>query len=721
MGPALVHPEIALALSPERLRALMGPGARGALASKAPLEIARQLFAFALADDLVARFRTVERLANGFGPEALVECARIAGLALDPRAIREGAADVAADVVLASCTKSAGRARGERAARTLARARIRLDRFFLPRSSYELVGVVTAPAPAAPNDARDHARDHATDDEARLAGRLRDWLGDAYRALFLVEDDRQRLHAAVLYEAPPIALIAWPRDSRGRAGAPHRVAHAPLLADIVRIDRAAKRILVTPAREAHLLPLARAFGVALHGDAAHYSERPSFSFKTLQAMGAAGFARHPRPLGVAAWAVIGCQWDSGREERIEVRSDDALSSLEAQTRLDGGYYPRVTLRVECDAPADASPSARGVVDLFVQLPHRITVSDPALEDVARRAASSLGILEPGALPDDLATLAPWVHFEWRWREAFGDAAFAALVKRKILTRARAGKGVASTAHRPLGSSVKLTRVPGEDLHFATPLDFSVPAFDAREDATEAWRLDEDALARHLRAVMGLRPPSGTRVEGVMDLGTLVVKSGRARVFYAATRPRKGLVAAMRAACKLGVTPLVCVPRGRRLEGEGLVQVELDLHEQIGVAATTALVTGRIASALGVGDEIDPWRLAEPDEALVLDRRTKRAWLTGVLLVHLAEGAYRLLERLAIEGGGAVGVKELGAYVSGAASDVDVVVRKARARLPQQVARSFAAAGVVLPEGLVETLAVIDGRGEYRLGVGCKLV
>jgi len=157
-----------------------------------------------------------------------------------------------------------------------------------------------------------------------------------------------------------------------------------------------------------------------------------------------------------------------------------------------------------------------------------------------------------------------------------------------------------------------------------------------------------------------------------------------------------------------------------MEGDGIVQVELDLHEQLGVAATTGLVTGRIATALGIEDEVDGWRLAEADEVLVMDKKRKRVWLLGVELIHLVEGTYKLLERLVMEAGGAVDVRALGEYVS-AAADSDVVVRKRRARLLAQVERSFVDAQTILPAGLAEELVVIDRRGAYRLGVGWKVI
>jgi hypothetical protein len=576
-----------------------------------------------------------------------------------------------------------------------------MDRFFVTRASYELVASVAPTAVSGPR--------WTTDARRELERLVALWLGDSFRALWTTTDEVGRLHVAVLY-APPASVVTWPAS----ASSPVRTIAPSLLADVARLDPAEHRLLLTLAREPHLAPLAGALGGAVHGDPAYYGLRPSFSFKTLQALGAAGFARLPKPPGVRAWSIVGCQWDSGREERIESRSDDALASLEARTQMDGGYFPRLTLRIEPDV-------ARGradLVDLFLQLPHRITVSDPRHEGLARLAGRALRFFEPGVLPDDVRTLAPWVHFEWRWREVLGDDAFELLVRERILSRVKAKKGVATPEHRWLGSSVKLTPVPGEGVCYATPLDFALPAFDVEEAEAHAFRLDESALARRMGAVMGLRAGVAS-VPGALALGALVVKSGRAHVYYAAARPPAGLVAAVRAACKLGATPVLCVPRGRRLPDEGIAQVELDLHEQLGVAATTSLVTGRVAVALGIEDQIDAWRLAEADEVLVVHRKGKRVWLLGVELTHLLEGTFRMLERLAIERG-AVEVRVLGAYVSNA-SDPDVVVRKRRARLVVQVQRSFAAAGAVLPAGLADELVVIDGRGAYRLGVGCKVI
>ncbi len=700
--PALIHPETSLALSPARLRALLAAtGAARAVARKEPLDIARHLFEGEHPSEVIAAFAAVERFTQGEGPSALDEGARLAGYAVPASASAEGPADVAADVVLAARAKGEA---GAAARKALARAHVRMDRFLVARPSYELVG--DAGATARP------FRDAARELERLLVA----WQKGSFRALWLAEGDDGRLHAAVLYVAPPAPVLAWPPDAKGRASAPSRVLTPRVLADIVRIDRAEARFLATPAREPHLSPLARAFGGALYADVNHYGLRPSFSFKTIQALGAAGFARHPRPPGVRAWSIVGCQWDSGREERIEARSDDALASLEARTAVHGGYFPRLTLRVEPEAKGKEKTAP---VDLFLQLPHLVTVSRPRHEALARAAAKALGVFDPGALPDDVRTLAPWVHFEWRWREVLGDDAFELLMRTKIIARVKAKKGVGSPEHRWLGSSVKLTPLAGEDIELATPLDFSLPAFEVEPGEAHAWRLDDAALARHLGAVMGLRPGSQGSVPGVLALGALVVKSGRAQVYYAAAPPPPGVVASIRAACKLGTTPVVCVPRGKRLPDEGLAQVEMDLHEQFGVAGTTGLVTGRMATALGVEDEVEAWRLAAPEEALVLDRKKKKAWLVGVELL-LVEGTYRLLERLVIEAGRVVDVRTLGEYISAAASDSDVVVRKRRVRLMAQIAKSFAEARRLLPKE-AELLVLIEGRGGYRLGVGFRVV
>jgi hypothetical protein len=82
--------------------------------------------------------------------------------------------------------------------------------------------------------------------------------------------------------------------------------------------------------------------------------------------------------------------------------------------------------------------------------------------------------------------------------------------------------------------------------------------------------------------------------------------------------------------------------------------------------------------------------------------------------------YKLLARLAVEKGGVVDVKELGASASGA-TNLDVAVRKLRAKLPARIAQCFEEAGVVLPAGLAEEVVVAVGRGAYRIGVGCKVL
>ena len=698
-----------------------GRGSR-ALAGKAPIEIARALFEGEQPAAIVDAFAEIDRFTHGGGPEALEEGAQLARFALDAEAIAQGPADVAAEVIAAARGKGATATAARKA---LARAHVRMDRFFVHRPSYELVGEL-AGAGAGTAGA---AGERSTRDVARDLERLVvTWLKGSFRALWLAEGDAGRLHAAILYVAPPSVEVSWPKVASARASAPSRDVGSRVAVDVARVDPAERRLLVTPARAGHLAPLARVFGGALYADPDHFGLRPSFSFKTLQALGAAGFARLAKPAGVRAWAVVGCQWDSGREELIETRSEDALASLEARTSVDGGHFPRLTLRVEPEArggtAAGKGTAAAAAVDLFIQLPHRITVSDPRRQEAPARGrpGEGAGHVRAGGAPRrraDAGAVGPLRVAVARG--AGGRRLRAPRAKEDPDARESQERRGLKLEHRWLGSSVKLTPLRGEEVHLATPLDFSLPAFEVDDSEAHAWRLDEAPLAKHLAAAMGLRAGTLANVPGAIALGALVVKSGRAHVYYAAGGRRRASSRTVRAACKMGTAPVIVVPRGRRFAEEGIAQVEMDLHEQFGVAGTTGLVTGRVATALGVEDEVEAWRLAAPDEVLVIDRKAKRAWLLGVELVHLLDGSFRLFERLGMEHGGVVDVRVLGSYVSSSASDPDVVVRKRRGRLGAQIEKSFEAAGVLLPPDLVEQLVMIDGRGGYRLGVGCKVV
>lgn len=125
-----------------------------------------------------------------------------------------------------------------------------------------------------------------------------------------------------------------------------------------------------------------------------------------------------------------------------------------------------------------------------------------------------------------------------------------------------------------------------------------------------------------------------------------------------------------------------------------------------------------AEALGIEDEIEPWRLATDEQVLVVERSTQRVWLAGVALTELSDAVFKMIETLALANGGVVPVKELGDAISPGSSYPDVVVRKARARFEKQLEESFASAGVELPKELAHGVIVMDGkRRGYRVGVG----
>ena len=362
---------------------------------------------------------------------------------------------------------------------------------------------------------------------------------------------------AVLYVAPPSVVVTWPSSA---APSPDRDVSALVFADVARVDFGEGRLLVTPAHEKHLVPFARAVGGALFANEGYYDLRPSFSFKTLQALGAHGFARLGKPAGVAAWSVVGCQW-SGHDETIEARSGDALGSFDALTTVDGGYFPRVTIRVvPVETRARSAPA--GPVDLFIQLPHRITVSDPRQEALVRAVGKALGILRAGGAPDDVRTLAPWVHFEWRWREVLGAEAFELLVRKKILVRVKAKKGAASLEHRLFGSSGGSYRDPGRGRAVRDPAGLQLAG--VRREGDGGARLAAGRSGAHgapRRGDGAARRERRREGDGGDDARGARGEERAGARDYAAGRPPKGLVAALRAACKLGATPVLCVPAG----------------------------------------------------------------------------------------------------------------------------------------------------------------
>jgi hypothetical protein len=104
------------------------------------------------------------------------------------------------------------------------------------------------------------------------------------------------------------------------------------------------------------------------------------------------------------------------------------------------------------------------------------------------------------------------------------------------------------------------------------------------DDRVAWRLDQEALADAMRADLGatcVDGASAVATDGVLDLGGVSLPSGKLRFVYAIRAPPKGWLAIVRRAAGIDVTLVVLVPRGHAEGLDGVVAVELDVHEQLG--------------------------------------------------------------------------------------------------------------------------------------------
>jgi hypothetical protein len=131
-------------------------------------------------------------------------------------------------------------------------------------------------------------------------------------------------------------------------------------------------------------------------------------------------------------------------------------------------------------------------------------------------------------------------------------------------------------------------------------------------------------------------------------------------------PAKGWLAAIVRGCGIGVTPVVMVPRGHAAGVEGVIAIELDVEEQLGVKRI-GRVLGRAAEALGVAAEVEPWRLCEEEVVVegAAGSGAQRVWVIGVAINGLTDRGVRFVEYLAKNAGRVIATKELGAYVSNA--------------------------------------------------------
>ncbi|MGO8993771.1 MAG: hypothetical protein ACLQVI_10620 [Polyangiaceae bacterium] len=684
-------PEVLLSLSPAVLRALLSAFAStiSPAAKKPPLAppaLVRDLFTHGASKKLLSVLSTrVSRFSPRPGRLALVEAARASS---DPRAepwLAEPCADVAA--LLAIQLENETKAPKRRALRRLfALAAHRVERDLPERPTYELVAESSSSsALAAPATLK------------LLERALGPRLVDAWSATD--PDGTQRF--ALFLKQPTENRLVYDEDAQ-------RVVQrrdVPIAVDLVRVSPSPTASADSRARVAITTAMPELLPV--YSSALSLSLAPSFTLRPLSELTHEELARVARATrGVSRIDVIAIRYRRPDGERVEVRAPDALASWHAGPRT--GYIDRVTLRFVLEGGA-------GAVDAFLHLPHRVEISDRAFEAPVRAALSALGLFAPGALPDDARSLAPYEHGEWRWRAVLGDALFERLRKTGRLVRTQSAH-VSTHEHRMHGAAYVVRDVDGErDVQYALAEDRSLGARLVGPKDRVAWRLDTRALAAAMTKDLGARAaPQPLAIAGVLDLGVVTLASGKLRVVYAMAEPAAGWVETVRRASGVGVTPVVLVPRGHAGDARGMLEIEIDVAEQLG-GRSVGRVLGRIAEALGIEKEVDPWRVSDAD--VLVDSRTDRVWVKGVS-IRFNEHRWRFVSLLARKGGAVAATKDIGAAIS-KSSYPDVVARRMKRQVDRQVRRELEAQGE--DASIVDRMIVVDGRLGYRFGVSVRVV
>jgi hypothetical protein len=720
---SLLSPEVAVAVDPARLRALIESRHAPELArlvKRDRLAAARALWGRKVPLLLADAFSAFARLATPAGRDALVEAARDVGR--DHTGWEdESPADLAARLLADTAEMLA----------VLQRAHLRLLRLPIERPTYELRACAPRRVPEGRTDA--------------LAAALREVARAAEAWVHEDEDaDTGDLHAVVLHGTP-----------------------AALRADAFRFRASEGRLAVTAARPQLLDAYAAAWARALYDDARFFLDAPSVTLKPLQELGSAGLlaATEQGKLlpEVPRVRVVACQLEAGDGHRVEAHGPDALARIAPHLR-DGGHLARATVRV--DVAGEGEP-----IDCVLYPPHRIDVgwggvarSTARGPRIARDVLARLGLLSPGTIADDITTLRPLVQPEWRWRELAGDQGWAAMSLANLLEDVAAPKTrrVSNPAYRRLGRSAvafplfrPVTPLPGggaaidpdapplekklaRALHEATdviqkwtkyylvPDDWSLPAITVPQHDMVMQRLSLGALLRKARAEMGLERGEGPRLpKGVLWVGEMRVEGGVVRFFYvvrAATddkdRASIGRAVARAAAFARAV---VLVPKGRKL-GRDFVELELTVREQLGAESWRGKVAEAVR-ALGIADRVAPELVAPADARLVVDTRRERVLLDGVPLVKLGENGYRLLRLLAEKSSaaGMVPTRETDKAIS-RARQTPGATRHTVWKLRAWIESSFAEARREVPEDVSEEgLVRAVGRKGWALSLRAALV
>lgn len=697
MRLSLPSPELVLAADPGLLRALFdscwAPELK-ALVGARRLATARALWGRRVTVSVADVIDELARLATPTGRDALVEAAR------DTRMEHDGweemePVDLAAKLLADRIMKGA----------VLTRAHLRLARLPHERPTYELRGA----APRRVPQGRAKTLVEALCAVASGPGE-RVWS----EAWVTEDEDGGDLHAVLLW---------------GAREAPR--------ADAFRFRVSEARLAATTARPQRLDAYAAAWGRALYFDERFFLRAPSLTLKPLQALAASGLAAAKLPGEVQRARVIGCTLDTGDSDRLEARGPNALARLEPYLRAGGGHLTRATVRF------DIAGEVRQV-DAVLHLPHRIDVgwggaagSGARGPRLAREALARLGLLSPGTIADDVTTLLPLVHPEWRWHELVGEQGLAAMFDAGVLeevagaaTRRVAGPSmrwvgrtaIAFPLFRPARACagevdpdapkyakdfVRAFQRANEELgrltaYYVVPDDWSIRAVTVSQEEMEMLRLSLGALLRKGRREMGLERGERPKLpRGVLWVGELRIEQGAVRFFYVvraapSEADRAAIGRAVAKATGFG-RAVVLVPAGRRL-GRDFLELELTVPEQLGAASWRSKMRQAV-KALGIEDQVAATLLAPEDARLVVDPRRERAFLDGVTLEAMGESGYRLLLALAQRGGGAaepVPTRVTDRAISGA-RESDGATRNAAWRMSGWLEKSFAAAGRPLPE------------------------
>ena len=645
-----------------------------------PLAFARALWGLRASDRFADAIDLLDLFACDAGSSAIRDAARAAARTL-PRHLPP------ADLAAVLLTRAAV---GDEYDGVLERALHAFARIVTRSFAFELVA-------SSPRAAADPAQfEHA------IAELLQRDLVAVWHAI----DARGSLHVAVVRRGHARATF-------GGAGASlDRHARRERSVDVVRVDVAEGRIVVCTDEPSLERAYAAAAGSALFGDAAFFADTPSYSLKSLVALGHEALAARRFP-GVSRVRIVDIAWDDGAGVTHTAHGSDALAAFEKLGGAGGGYVTAALFRL--DVPNVARP-----VDVAVRLPDRAHYRTPRHEPLARAALDALGVFAPGTLPDDAYTLAPWIHAEWRWRKVLGEERFERLRAAGVLVPAKT-RMVGGPEMGKYGwsyVSFDLQHEPGKK--YAVAMDPALRSRDLEPDELRMWSLDRAAVARALARDLGTEPaePDPAVADRALDLGVVHGEEISLRVFALLRSPgpaARALSLAMdRAAGASHV--VVLLPEGRTL-GSG-VEIGLTLPELFGDSVIAAKVFAGVEKKKGLKRAVVPaCKLVAADVRFVGEERTGRIWLDCHELV-LPDGARKLLLGTARGGGSPVPSTTLAQQMSPNRRD-DAVVRQTAVRLAVWIAESFAARGLKAPPDAATLVEYVPKKG-WRMTVKCEV-